>query len=438
HNADIPELNGYFVGRVKNYKDYYAIAAQQCAEVIGDAKNPHTLDPDFEHIWKTVCGLQLNSSNENLFEVANGLGQNGDIGTLIGQNLGTNTSYTYTSGFGGGNVKTSVYYFYSFDSLDLRKDVTCTNISFTNNGYNPPNAPKATEGESFGNDALGWNFAKWRFYWMSPSYLALTKVATSRISTGINWIVMRYSDLLLMYAEAQNELYGPDEANTTAGMTARQALEKVRARAFKTHPERVTGYAGNFFDAIVNERAWELGGEAIRKYDLIRWGLLSKKIEDQKKTLCLMLNGSSKDITIFDKFYPAGTLPQKIYYKWVPTTGYLGTTLYLIDKSSVNWYKTPAVTPSSTVYKNTNWLYASVGASGVVTKMTTILTEAAGLDASYDYSGFTAQLDSVSGINAKLKTFTLGNGVCNYRHPYAIYYTELQNSNNALVNSYGY
>jgi len=50
----IPEMNGYYVGRVKNYKEYYEIAAKQCAEILGDPENPHQLDPDFENIWKTV------------------------------------------------------------------------------------------------------------------------------------------------------------------------------------------------------------------------------------------------------------------------------------------------------------------------------------------------------------------------------------------------
>ena len=64
----IPEMNGYYVGRVKNYKEYYEIAAKQCAEILGDPENPHQLDPDFENIWKTVNHLDQNPYNENLYE----------------------------------------------------------------------------------------------------------------------------------------------------------------------------------------------------------------------------------------------------------------------------------------------------------------------------------------------------------------------------------
>jgi len=429
HNTTIAESNGYFVGRVKNYKDYYDIAAQQCAEIIGNKNNPHNLD-DFENLWKTVNKLQLNTVNENLFEVAFGLGQNGDIGSLIGMNLGDGTSYG-TRGLGGSNVKSSAYYFYSFDSLDIRRDITLSNISYTLSGFLPPTATVGTEGETMSGDPTSWNFAKWRYSWMSPAYLALVKAsATSRVGSGINWVVMRYSDVLLMFAEAQNENNGADVLNTTAGLTARNALEKVRARAFKTHPEKVKAYSGNFFDAVVNERAWEFGGESLRKYDLIRWGLLSNKIEKQKEALCLMINGN-RDVTIFDKSYPAGSLPTILFFKYGT-----GNT---IDRSTVNWYKNKSITPDMVnVYNAVGWLSGYAKPKDIVSRAVTILTASTGLNASYDYSSFVQQMDSTNAIQNGLNQYKLGNGVCNYRHEFAIYYTEIQNSKGALKNSYGY
>lgn len=430
HNPDVAEMNGCFLGRVKNYKEYYAIAAEQCADIIGSKDNPHGLD-DFENLWKTVNNLQLNTVNENLFEVAFGLGQNGDIGSLIGMNLGDGTSYG-TRGLGGSNVKSSAYFFYSFDSLDVRRDITLSNVNYTLTGYFPPTATAGTEGETMTNDPTSWNFAKWRYSWMSPAYLSLVKAsATSRVGSGINWVVMRYSDVLLMFAEAQNELQGTDVVNPIAGINAKSALEKVRARAFRNHSEKVSAYAVNFFDAIVNERAWEFGGEALRKYDLVRWGLLSKKIETQKEALCLMINGN-RDVTIFDKSYPAGTLPTTIYYKYE-------TGKNTIDRNSINWYATPFTTPDIVnTYKAIPWLSASVGASKVVSKAVTILSASTGLNASYDYSELLQQMDSTNAIQNGLNLYKLGNGVCNYRHQFAIYYTEIQNSKGALENSYGY
>ena len=58
---------------------------------------------------------------------------------------------------------------------------------------------------------------------------------------------------------------------SVAGISPRQALEAVRQRAFGADSPQVSSYDSDFFEAIVNERAWEFGGEGIRKLDLVRW-----------------------------------------------------------------------------------------------------------------------------------------------------------------------
>src|SRR5690606_16597185 len=102
-----------------------------------------------------------------------------------------------------------------------RRDVTLTWLNYTSENK-----------EALGTDPLNVNFGKWRIYWTSDAYLALHKTANSRIATGINWILMRYSDVYLMYAEAMNALQSPDAVNAKAGISGRQALERVRERAF--------------------------------------------------------------------------------------------------------------------------------------------------------------------------------------------------------------
>ena len=86
-------------------------------------------------------------------------------------------------------------------------------------------------------------------------------------ATAINFPVLRYSDVLLMYAETQNEL---NDGPTAAGYAA---IKQVRDRAgIKTRP--LTDYDYGTFQLFVrNERGRELAMEATRKYDLIRWGI---------------------------------------------------------------------------------------------------------------------------------------------------------------------
>lgn len=84
--------------------------------------------------------------------------------------------------------------------------------------------------------------------------------------------VLRYADVLLMFAEAA---IGSKEGNAPSnlyGHTAQECLDKVRDRAG-------LGSIPVSFDALVNERAFEFCGENIRKYDLMRWGMLKEKLE---------------------------------------------------------------------------------------------------------------------------------------------------------------
>ena len=88
--------------------------------------------------------------------------------------------------------------------------------------------------------------------------------------------VLRYTDILLMFAEAA---IGSREGNAPAnlyGIDKQDCLDKVRARAG-------LGSKPLTFDAIVDERAFEFCGENLRKYDLMRWGLLADKLVAAQK-----------------------------------------------------------------------------------------------------------------------------------------------------------
>lgn len=422
HNADIPEAGGYYVGRVKNWRDYYQIASQQTAEVLGSSAHPHQLDPDYENIWKSVCGLKQNPYNENLYEVAFGLGNNGDIGSLMGYEVASNSKYG-SRGFGGTYVGSHAYYFYSFTPEDKRRDVTLSWVNYTKDNV-----------EGVKNDPLSVNFAKWRIYWMSPSYLSLHKTANSRIATGVNWILMRYSDIYLMYAEAESALNGPDALNSVAKMSPRQALEKVRERAFGAGSAKIQDYDANFLTAIVNERAWEFGCESIRKHDLVRWGLLYDKIETMKKTLCLMFD-NKETVKIFDKTYKPTDFPKTVYYKFKDTE--------YIDKNSLNYYTDLPSSPGPE-YKSVSWFPTNAAKPLTGTNKNYIdwpvktLLAGTGLNPTYDYSSLLGSMTNGSEIQSNLAQYSKGNGNCYYRHFFAVYYEDIFESKGKISNSYGF
>lgn len=436
-NPGMEETNGFYVGRPKNWRDYYEIAEQQCAELIADSENPHALDPDYGDIWKTVCGLGYNAYNENLFEVANGVGYSGDIGTLMGRAMDGNIGYGQR-GFGGTYVSTNAYYFYSFDRADKRRDYACYWPT-----YKKDSDVDGGNREIMNNDIMNVRLGKWSFWWTSDTYRSIAATATSRIPTGINWIIMRYSDVLLMFAEAGYALNGSaDMINSVAGISPRQALEAVRQRAFGADSPQVSSYDSDFFEAIVNERAWEFGGEGIRKLDLVRWGLLDSKIEDMKKAMLYMMDGT-KTVQIFDKTYNPSDFPQVLYYT------YEGSNLNgeFIDWSSVNFYMNRNANPNPKIYREIRWFPGNYwerkdesAAKTLIQNSAKVCACASGLRASYDYTGLLQELQWGAQIQDYiLKNISqMGNGKCNYRHLYPIYYEDVYKSNGYLSNSYGY
>lgn len=417
----IPEMNGYYVGRTKVWKDYYEIAIKHCAEMLGSLDNPHQLDPDYENVWKTVNGLGQNPYNENLYEVGLGEGNTGDVGTLMGWEVQAGSMYGQ-QGMGSSYVTSTVYYFYSFDKQDKRRDVTLTFGRWRKENY-----------EELTCNPVNVHYAKWRMYWTSESYRALHLEASGRVATGINWIVMRYSDIYLMFAEAMNELYGADQVNTVANMSAREALEKVRERAFGAGSAQVKQYDSDFFEAIVNERAWEFGGESIRKHDLVRWGMLDTKIEAMKESLCLMLD-NQHPVKIFDKTYQPSDFPQVVYYK--------RNNNQYVDYSTPNYYEELGSEPAG--YEKVNWFTKDykkpeTGTStGYRDMPTTILVMATGLNPTYDYSPLLGKMQNGGEIGSYLKQYPIGNSTCYYRHFFAINNTDIYQSKGYLENSYGY
>jgi len=86
-----------------------------------------------------------------------------------------------------------------------------------------------------------------------------------------NWIVFRYAEILLNYAEAMNEAYGPDVIPAGYPYSARQALKLVRDRASTSLPLVTVTAVADFRTAVKHERRIELAFEDHRYWDLLRW-----------------------------------------------------------------------------------------------------------------------------------------------------------------------
>ena len=118
-----------------------------------------------------------------------------------------------------------------------------------------------------------WFFGKFRFEWMDAYPYG------GGNDDGVKPVVMRYADILLMAAEIANATEGGNDlakAKTYFLPVRERACGEDAAEAY------VNAIASQdaMFRAIVNERALEFCGEMLRKGDLIRWNLLKSKLDE--------------------------------------------------------------------------------------------------------------------------------------------------------------
>lgn len=79
----------------------------------------------------------------------------------------------------------------------------------------------------------------------------------------LNYILLRYADVLLMYAEAQNEASGPDAS-------VYEALNKIHDRVGMPHVDN--GLSKDEMRVVIrHERRIELAGEGFYYFDILRW-----------------------------------------------------------------------------------------------------------------------------------------------------------------------
>lgn len=365
----------------------------------------HRLNPSFENEWYLINQLTLDQTYyENLFEMPMGLSVTGELGYTVGVRMnGITTDYGY--GNSTGKMKLTAPLLYSYSENDLRRDITCAHFQIAE-GTN------GTAEEMLSNAPFGIYVGKWDCRKMTDEWLSQNLAASAKHMTGINPVKMRYSQVLLYYAECLNELAGGPDANYEgdAGLTAREALAQVHNRAFSSssdagaqdYIDAIASDKDEFFDALVQENQWEFAGEGIRKFDLIRWNLLYAKTIDFKATYLEQLAD--------------GTYQETVYFN------YTDDTQKQIDVSSITWYGLPDDKKESDYDGSASSFGKSSLTSGTDTQVDTNLPSISG--------GLVGTITERGQVGAGL---TVKN-----RYILPIGTTTISASNGMLSNSYGY
>lgn len=253
--------------RPANYLEYYQIARDYADSVI--SSNTHRLKAEFQDVFVNECNYRVVNDDDPIFEIPFAKNSTGNTGYLQGPEYKSYEGATMGPwGECKGSARLNAFYRFLFRDNDKRREFVngmwyYSYVSVNNTMY---------DSVYIRNDYYMHN-NKWSKLW-TESGSALGSISTG--ATGINYPYMRYADILLMFAEADNEL------TTSPSAKAIDCLTQVHNRAFAdgdpTYMSAVVADKATFKKAVLDERKWEFAGENSRWRDLVRNNLYAEEI----------------------------------------------------------------------------------------------------------------------------------------------------------------
>ena len=258
----------------------YQIAKQECEEIIASGYN--TLG-SFKENFTKLCEDNTTAGGESIWEIpfSDGRGR-----VLYTWGVKHNAKDQYTQQAQGGVNGPIAYLYYDYDADDVRRDITCVPYEWSkdlNNGKSHVTFRAINK----------WCFGKLRYEWMK-------RIVTSTNDDGVNFQYMRLADVYLMAAEAENELGNTSVAWNYMKPVLDRVLPAAKVSALQS---KYTDSQSAFREGIYEQRALEFAGEALRKPDLVRWGIVDEKMELAKTKLQNLQNRQGEYTGLPDKVY---------------------------------------------------------------------------------------------------------------------------------------
>ena len=193
----------------------YEEARKWSKMVIDDASAAHQLNPKYSDIFIKIARDEYDLKESiweaefwgNSFDAYSMAGNNARINAPASSNPNTGTSVAYL------NITGKLYN--AFESGDQRKHWSIPNFTYNATGER---GAKTFVAEPTPATVYARNTGKYRREYE-------TLLPQNTLSSPQNWPILRYSDVLLMYAEAVNQISGPTQE-------AVQAVNLVRRRAW--------------------------------------------------------------------------------------------------------------------------------------------------------------------------------------------------------------
>ena len=258
----------------------YQIAKQECEEVIAHGSSKLG---SFEENFVKLCQDNVTAGGESLWEIPFSAGR-GRVLYTWGLKHNAKDQYTQQSQ-GGINRAVSTLY-YDYDPEDIRRDITVLPYEWSKD-LKDGNAHVVLSGLN------KMCFGKLRYEWMN-------RIVTSTNDDGVNWQYMRLADVYLMAAEAENELGNTAAAWSYMKPVLDRVLPAAKVSALQT---KYTASQQAFREGIYDQRALEFAGEALRKADLVRWGIIDQKMAEAKAKLQALQTRTGAYAGLPDKVY---------------------------------------------------------------------------------------------------------------------------------------
>ena len=297
--------------RPDNYLDYYKTAREYADSVI--KAGTHNLANTYQDVFVNECNYTVINDDDPIFEIPFAKESTGNTGYIQGPSYSSYEGKTVGPwGETSGNARLNAFYRYQFRDKDMRREYV--NGLWYYSYYT--NADGALADSVYIRADYTVHNNKWSKLWTNESF-ALGSDKSG--STGINYPYMRYADVLLMYAEADNEIEGAPTSK------AIDCLAKVHSRAFLDgDPSYISGVATSketFQKAVLNERKWEFAGENMRWRDLVRTNTYAEELVYsflRYYSVGMQNAGSSSGfedaINEHDGYQYIDNLPSRIYY----------------------------------------------------------------------------------------------------------------------------
>jgi hypothetical protein len=263
----LARVNLHWAGFPIKDQTRYAEAKKWAGEVM--RLSIHKLNPSFKNVFEKLARDEYDIG-ESIFEVefyGNGTGIYAGLGGYVGVNNGIYNQTDIDLGYSYSYINTTRYTYDVYTSAnDKRRDWTVAPFYYAfSNGV-------GREVNRTANQIMLRNCGKFR-------RTSETLLPKHKSYTPQNFPILRFSDVLLMFAEADNEI-----GTTSEGY---EALNKVRRRGYGldiyTKNASVDIQEGlgkeDFLEVIQDERTRELAFECLRKGDLVRWGIFLRNMK---------------------------------------------------------------------------------------------------------------------------------------------------------------